>query len=229
MQDATAAFRARYRAQVSPRYRAWAHGGFVFTTGGAACTWMLSHLDRLDTLTLLAALCGLLTFNAAVYFVHQQLGHRKRSWAAMFYARHTGDHHSFFSDRAMAFEEWRDWRVILFPPWLIVVFLLAFVAPATWLLMHWAPHPVAWAFGAHLLMGYLLYEAFHTCHHLPDGHPLTRLPWLRHMRRLHQLHHRRDLMHTHNFNIVLPLMDWLRGTLHWEPERPRHTPDVTRR
>ena len=47
--------------------------------------------------------------------------------------------------------------------------------------------------------------------------------------RRHQLHHRRNLMHTHNFNIVLPLMDWLRGTLHWEPESPLDTPDVTRR
>ena len=36
------------------------------------------------------------------------------------------------------------------------------------------------------------------------------------MRRLHQLHHRRELMQTHSFNIVFPLMDWLKGTLYWE-------------
>lgn len=29
--------------------------------------------------------------------------------------------------------------------------------------------------------------------------------------------HRRDLMQTRNFNLVFPLMDWLHGTLHWEP------------
>ena len=38
------------------------------------------------------------------------------------------------------------------------------------------------------------------------------------MRRLHELHDRRDLMHTHNFNLVFPLTDWLLGSLHWEPE-----------
>lgn len=38
------------------------------------------------------------------------------------------------------------------------------------------------------------------------------------MRRLHELHHRRELMQTHNFNLVFPLMDWCYGTLHWEAE-----------
>jgi hypothetical protein len=38
------------------------------------------------------------------------------------------------------------------------------------------------------------------------------------MRRLHELHHRRELMQERNFNIVFPLMDYLFGTLYWEPE-----------
>lgn len=42
------------------------------------------------------------------------------------------------------------------------------------------------------------------------------MPWLRDMRQLHRLHRRRELMHTHNFNIVLSLMDKLCNTLHWE-------------
>ncbi|MFO6383211.1 SRPBCC family protein, partial [Pseudomonas aeruginosa] len=68
------------------------------------------------------------------------------------------------------------------------------------------------------LLGYLSYEIFHACEHLPPEHPLSRLPWIRHMRRLHELHHRRELMQTHNFNLVFPLMDWCYGTLHWEAE-----------
>jgi len=38
------------------------------------------------------------------------------------------------------------------------------------------------------------------------------------MHHLHALHHRRELMQGRNFNIVLPLMDYLFGTLHWEPQ-----------
>jgi hypothetical protein len=59
---------------------------------------------------------------------------------------------------------------------------------------------------------------FHACEHLPAQHPLSRLPWIRQMRRLHELHHRRERMQERNFNIVLPLMDYLFGTLYWEPE-----------
>lgn len=49
------------------------------------------------------------------------------------------------------------------------------------------------------------------------------------MHQLHALHHRRELMQGRNFNIVLPLMDYLFGTLHWEPvtppsKAPRDTP-----
>jgi hypothetical protein len=59
---------------------------------------------------------------------------------------------------------------------------------------------------------------FHACEHLPPQNPLTRLPWIRQMRRLHELHHRRERMQERNFNIVLPLMDYLFGTLYLEPE-----------
>lgn len=220
MKDSTQAFRQRYRAQVSPHYSALLHAGFVFGLGLTAFMLMLQQVANTHTHVQpwqwLAAPLGLLVFNAAVYLVHRQLGHHKRSWAALFYARHTGDHHSFFSEHAMSYDDWRDWRVILFPPWLIVVYLAVFVTPAVWISSLLMGSSFGWIFGAHSLLGYLLYEFFHTCHHLPEGHWLTRLPWLREMRQLHRLHHRRDLMHTHNFNIVLPLMDKLCGTLHWE-------------
>ena len=69
-----------------------------------------------------------------------------------------------------------------------------------------------------MVLGYLTYEVFHACEHLPEKHPLSRLPWIRQMRRLHELHHRREHMQERNFNIVLPLMDYLFGTLYREPE-----------
>lgn len=214
--DAVQAFRHRYRAEVSPHYSAWWHGGFVFGFGIAAYVFMLMQAGHSQAWHWWAAPLGLWVFNTGVYLVHRELGHHKRRWAALFYARHTGDHHSFFSEQAMSYDDRRDWRVILFPPWLIVVYLIGFIAPAIWLGSQFIDTPFAWIFGAHCLLGYLLYEFFHTCHHLPDGHWLVRLPWLREMRHLHRLHHRRDLMHTHNFNIVLPLMDKLCSTLHRE-------------
>jgi hypothetical protein len=214
--DAIPAFRQRYREQVGPRYSALMHTLFVFGVGLLAYLYLLSQVQHGQALQWLAAPAGLLAFNVAVYLVHRELGHRKRGWASLFYARHTGDHHSFFGEHDMSYDTLQDWRVILFPPWLIVVFLSAFIAPAIWAITTLLDANTAWIFGAHATLGYLLYEFFHTCHHLPEKHWLTKLPWLREMRQLHRLHHRRDLMHTHNFNIVLPLMDALCRTLHWE-------------
>jgi hypothetical protein len=118
----------------------------------------------------------------------------------------------------MTYDSARDWRVILFPAWLIVLHTLVITLPLWWLLKQFDPN-VAGLVGGCMVLGYLTYEVFHACEHLPPHNPLTRLPWIRQMRRLHELHHRREMMQERNFNIVFPLMDYLFGTLYWEPEQ----------
>jgi len=215
----TEGFRARYRAGVSRWYNAWLHGGFVLAFGVAVLILLANRLNHPHGGEWLAIPLGLLVFNWGEYTVHRMFGHHKYRIGALFYKRHTGDHHSFFVETQMPYEQARDWRVIFFPAWLIVLFCAGLV------LAYWAMALFDTNFAAlfcmTLLGGYLTYEVFHTCEHLPAQHWVARLPWIRHMRRLHQLHHRRDLMQTRNFNLVVPLMDWLCGTLHWEPEDPR--------
>ena len=219
MKHDTEAFRTRYRAAIHRGYSAWLHGGFVLAVGVAALVFFASRLQAVQAWEWLAIPLGLLVFNAGEYTVHRRYGHHKHRLGALFYKRHTGDHHSFFVDTRMPYEQARDWRVIFFPAWLILLFC-AGLALLYWLLAPFNAN-VAALLCATLLGGYLGYEVFHACEHLPAAHPLARLPWIRHMRRLHQLHHRRDLMQTRNFNLVFPLMDWLCGTLHWEPEDRR--------
>ncbi|MFN3587043.1 MAG: sterol desaturase family protein [Moraxellaceae bacterium] len=107
--------------------------------------------------------------------------------------------------------------MIFFPAWLIVVYSLSLVLPAWWLLGQLVSANAGALFAAALLAGYLAYEFFHACEHLPPGHPLSRLPGIRQMRVHHERHHRRTRMQTHNFNIVFPLQDCLRGTRWGEP------------
>jgi hypothetical protein len=214
----TDTFRTRYRAGVSRWYNAWLHGGFVLAFGVAGLLLPACRLDHVRGWEWLAIPLGLLVFSGGEYTVHRAFGHHKYRIGALFYKRHTGDHHSFFVEARMPYEEARDWRVIFFPAWLIVVFCAGLV-PTYALIAQWNAN-VAALFCLTLLGGYLTYEVFHTCEHLPATHRLAKLPWIRHMRRLHQLHHRRDLMQTCNFNLVVPLMDWCCGTLHWEPEDP---------
>ncbi|MFL1528731.1 SRPBCC family protein [Pseudomonas sp. O230] len=217
MRQTTEAFRSRYRADIHPLYNPWLHGVFVLLFGLLAIGVFWSTVHQVQPLEWLAVPLTLLFFNFGVYRVHRHLGHHKKSFARMFYARHAGDHHSFFAPGHMTYDSARDWRVILFPAWLIVVHTLVITLPLWWLLEQFDAN-VAGLFGGCLVLGYLAYEVFHACEHLPPENPVTRLPWIRQMRRLHELHHRRELMQERNFNIVFPLMDYLFGTLYWEPE-----------
>lgn len=213
-------FRARYRAGISPYYNAWLHGGFVFAAGLAVVAFFLSRLHDVRPLEWLALPVGVLFFSWGEYTTHRELGHKKRRFAALFYQRHTGDHHSFFVEGRMRYETPQDWRVIFFPAWLIVAFTVFLALPAWWLVGHWSGNAGA-LFAATLIGGYITYEFFHACEHLPADHPLARLPWIQQMRVHHARHHRRELMQTHNFNLVLPLVDWLRGTWYREPEKKK--------
>jgi len=222
VRQTTEAFRARYRADIHPLYNPWLHGAFVLLFGLLVIGGFWSTVHQVQPLEWLAVPLTLLFFNFGVYVVHRHLGHHKKSLARMFYARHAGDHHSFFTPGHMTYDSARDWRVILFPAWLIVLHTLVITAPGWWLLAQFNSN-VAGLFGGCMVLGYLTYEVFHACEHLPPGNPVTRLPWIRQMRRLHELHHRRELMQERNFNIVLPLMDYLFDTLYWEPEQaPPH-------
>ncbi|AZO87220.1 sterol desaturase [Stutzerimonas stutzeri] len=227
MRQTTEGFRSRYRAAIHPLYNPWLHGAFVLLFGALAISVFWSSVHQVQPAQWIAVPVTLLAFNLGVYMVHRHLGHHKKGFARLFYARHAGDHHSFFTPGHMTYDSARDWRVILFPAWLIVLHTLVVALPLWWLLKHIDTN-VAGLVGGVLVLGYLAYEVFHACEHLPSHNPLTRLPWIRQMRRLHELHHRRELMQERNFNIVFPLMDYLFGTLYWEPEpvplNPTRTP-----
>jgi hypothetical protein len=230
VRQTTEAFRSRYRADIHPRYNPWLHGIFVLLFGMLAIAAFLSSVHEVQPLQWLAVPLTLLLFSCGVYVVHRHLGHHKKAFARMFYARHAGDHHSFFAPGYMTYDNARDWRVILFPAWLIVLHTLVITLPLWWLLTQFDAN-IAGLVGGCMVLGYLTYEVFHACEHLPPHNPLTRLPWIRQMRRLHELHHRREMMQERNFNIVisvdgLPVRHPLLGTGagHPEPDENAHDP-----
>lgn len=215
MEHDVEAFRTRYRSAIHPAYRAWLHGGFVLSYGLLVMGLFLGSLQQPSAWHWLSVPLTLLFMNWGEYQIHKHLGHIKRRAGRLFYKRHTGDHHSFFSERQMAYETSRDWRVIFFPAWLVIVQSLS--ALLLWLLLRPLDGNLAALVAASWIAGYLLYEILHACEHLPEDHPVSGLPWIAQMRQLHALHHRREHMHDCNFNIVFPMTDWLYGTLYWEP------------
>lgn len=215
-------FRARYRAAIHPRYSGRLHALWIAVAGISVIAVSVAQLHDVHTLEWLVLVAALLLGNVGEYAIHVQLGHRKKPWAKLFYQRHTGDHHSFFTQDNMHWQDPRDWRVVLFPAWLIMVVVALIGAPGAWLLNAWVSSNAAWLWLAGITGTYVLYEAFHFSDHLPDGHWLHRcVPGLAAMAHLHRLHHHRDDMTAVNFNLTFPLTDYVMGTLRWTPRSPR--------
>jgi sterol desaturase/sphingolipid hydroxylase (fatty acid hydroxylase superfamily) len=53
---------------------------------------------------------------------------------------------------------------------------------------------------------------------LPEDHPIARLGFIAKLREHHRRHHEPRLMKRWNFNVTVPVFDWLHGTT-WSPAR----------
>jgi len=211
--ERTINFRRQYRANIATRYNGWLHGGFVFGVGSALMLYCFSHIHALSAWELWLIPAALVVFNVGEYIAHKELGHKKRGFAKLFYSRHSGDHHTFFTDQDYQIDGHRDLRVVLFPALLLVAVSAGVAAPFGWLTAKLLGENAGWLFAGALLFSYLLYEFVHLCDHLPEHSRLTRLPVIRQLREHHRQHHHPDNATRYNFNVTLPITDWLLGTL----------------
>ena len=85
--------------------------------------------------------------NLFEWAVHKYVMHRPVNIKGLraIYERHTLNHHQFFSDEEMRFRDHKDWRVTLFPPYALVVFILMSIPPAAILGPLFSPN-VGWLF-----------------------------------------------------------------------------------
>jgi hypothetical protein len=214
MNDSTAAFRASYRQHhIGPRYNGWLHLGFTISMScvlGLACIFQLKQVTALEWMTIPLTF---LYVNFAEYFGHRGIMHRRRAGFGLVYERHACQHHLFFTNEHMQFDDTRDFKVVLFPPVLVTFFLLLFGTPIVLLLGCITTSNVAYLFGATAVGYFLNYELLHFAYHLPPDSPVARLPGMGVLRRLHTQHHDQALMNKYNFNITYPIADWLFGTL----------------
>ena len=219
--EAMAKFRANYRHDIKASYNGWLHMLSVLAVGLAVIIFSFSQLASVSVFEILVFPMTLLVVNFAEYYAHRWLGHRKTRYGKLFYSRHTGDHHSFFLEHAMDYQGIRDWRVVLFPVYLIFAFLFGLILPGAYVLTEFVSLNAAYLYAAGGISGYLFYEIMHFSYHIPRGHWAEKIflviPGWKALRHLHVLHHKREKMGEANFNITLPIFDLLLGTLFWQP------------
>ena len=85
--------------------------------------------------------------NVFEWAVHRFIMHRPVNIKGLraIYERHTLNHHQFFTDEEMRFRDPKDWRVTVFPPYALVVFILMSIPMAVVLRLLLTPN-VGWLF-----------------------------------------------------------------------------------
>jgi hypothetical protein len=208
-------FRVKYRAsEIGPRYSGWAHFAFTSVTSLAIIGWTASGVRSPTALQWLTVPITFLFANAAEYWGHRKTMHIARRGLGLIYRRHTLQHHHFFTDGAMSYESSRDFKMVLFPPLMILYFFGLFALPVGAILWAFASPNVARLYVATAVGYFLTYEWLHFIYHLPETTSIGQLGLVARLRRHHQAHHNLALMSRYNFNITFPICDLVFGTVH---------------
>ncbi len=210
-------FREEFRQKyISPRYSGPLH--FSLTLGTTSlvifiCLWMLSDVTVWEWMTIPITF---LYANLAEYLVHKGPMHHKTRFLGLIFQRHTKEHHSFFTKEETTFDGTQDYYAVLFPPVMLVFFFGFFALPVGTLIYLLLSPNVAFLFVFTAVAYFLNYEILHFCYHLAPDHWVSKLPFMKNLRKHHTYHHDQKLMSNYNFNITYPICDWLFKTMYVE-------------
>lgn len=204
--------RREWLAGMPSWYNPWLHLTIPAVVGGAIIAACVVALDPLRGWHLVTIPASYVFANMNEWLAHRNLLHRRTRLAAPLYDRHTPRHHRVFVTDDMAIRDSREFGMVLIPAFGVLVLFAAVTAPAAilWLVLG---HNVALLFVITAVAYALSYEWLHLSYHLPEHHLIARNRVIRALRHHHALHHDPRLMTRYNFNVTVPLWDWVRGTI----------------
>ena len=207
-------FRQRFRQEyIGKYYSGKLHVAFITLwclSGIVACVY---YIHQPTVKQLLVIPLTFLYTNLFEYLGHRFPMHHRTKFLHAVFKRHTLQHHHFFTNEYMNFDSINDFKIVLFPPVLLIFFSLFFVLPIFALIFHFFSLNAALIYVATTLGYYLNYEWFHMAYHLPETHFVYRIPGIRTLRKLHYHHHNLHEMDKYNFNISWPVFDIIFRTL----------------
>ena len=215
------------RREISPFYSGWLHLGFTSSVCLGVLALALLSLHRVAPWELLIVVATFLYANTVEYLLHRFPMHRRFDPLRILHTRHTLQHHRFFTSRAMSYETSRDFKMVMFPPTMVVLFVVT-ALPAWYLIGLLASGNASWLFLATAVGYFLSYELLHFAYHLPEDSFIARLPFMAALRRHHTAHHDVKLMSLYNFNVTFPICDRLFGTIATIAEPKRRTKGARR-
>ncbi len=216
--------RDRAVAEIPAWYRPWMH--LAATTGIGAGGVVIAIVAAHDVLPLewLTIPVTFLFANAFEWLVHKHFLHKRRPPFGELFDRHTPIHHAVYTESSMAMQGAREMRLVLIPAVGVLGAILS-AAPLAWMCSHFISRNVGLLVMA-VAAGYMLtYELLHLAYHLPASNAVARIGIVKTLARQHAAHHRPDRMQKWNFNVTIPLCDWIMRTSVSDPDiAPRAEP-----
>lgn len=210
--------RASIVAQIPRGYSPAFHLAFPSLLGLSVLIGALLRIEALRPIELLTVPITLLAGFGFEWRAHKDILHRRLPLLGVIYERHELSHHVIYTDRDMALKSPREMWLILMPPYAIVLVFLTLILPLGIGLTRFFGTNVAMLGVATSMVFFLSYEWLHLAYHLPPEHPIARLGVIALLREHHRRHHEPRLMKRWNFNVTVPLFDWLHRTT-WSAER----------
>jgi hypothetical protein len=127
------------------------------------------------------------------------------------YDKHTPMHHMIYVEEDMALRSTKEFRLVLIPAAGVLGIVLAAAPMAIAVGRLWSAS-AGWLFLVTASLYMVTYEVLHLCYHAPSDSFIGRLGFIRVMRAHHAKHHDPRLMQRWNFNVTVPLFDWILGT-----------------
>jgi sterol desaturase/sphingolipid hydroxylase (fatty acid hydroxylase superfamily) len=211
MSEKQKTFRQEYRDATPSWYRGELHLGFTLAVTFGTLYYCWSQIDNATRWEWLLIIPMFLFGNYIEWAAHRYILHRPINGLRMVYQRHVHSHHRFFTHEDLSFQDQKDWRALLFPPFAPVMFILSAVPVGLLIGTLWSNN--AGYITVIVMAGYyLMYEGLHTLSHIEDSQFLDNLPLVNTVRRMHVSHHHPALMQQRNFNLTFPICDALFGT-----------------
>lgn len=144
--------------------------------------------------------------------VHKHVLHKRRWPMQAVYDQHTPMHHMVYVENDMALRSSKEFRLVLIPAAgvLGIVISTTPLAIAIGVLWSW---PAGWLCLVTASLYMVGYELLHLAYHAPAQSFVGRQRVLHMLRAHHARHHDPRLMQKWNFNVTIPLADWVLRTI----------------
>jgi hypothetical protein len=197
-------------------YSPWGH--LASTTGIGLATLAVSAYELHAQATplrwsdFLVIPCVFLLANFFEWRVHKHVLHRRRWPFQVIYDKHTPMHHMIYVEEDMTLRSTQEFRLVLMPAMGVLGVVLATAPIAVGVAYLWSS-AAGWLFLVSSSAYMVIYEVLHLCYHARADSFVGRLAFIPKLRAHHAKHHDPRYMQRYNFNVNVPLFDWIMGTM----------------